>query len=127
MHLKSGLRKLSKTFRRWYNRQAMRKTLKNPLYDPMKVKYFSVPVYWHKQAINQRWIQAEKDFQKDLTKSAPISDFAFQLIAPIAYGMDRFRHFANITHQALQGDEESRQRIIAKGKRMLQRFRLKFL
>lgn len=107
----SPLRRFSKYYRQWFNSMTMRAALKNPIYDPMKIKLFSTPVYWHRFQIGDDWLQAEKSFQTKLNRPENFTDRFFIKYLKFLYIGARLRHFCYMLTKAFLGDREIQARI----------------
>jgi len=107
----SLLRRYSKRYNTWFNSMTMRATLQNPIYDPMKIKFFSLPVYWHRLGINAKWMELEKIFQAQLSRPRNFADTCFVYYVKLLHVFSRIRHFSYISFKAFLGDQDAFLRI----------------
>jgi hypothetical protein len=64
------LRRNSNWLCNWINGIFVRATLEHPMYDPMKVKIFPTPVFWHVKDLTPTWFKLEKKIQKIINRKS---------------------------------------------------------
>lgn len=118
----SFLRRRSKSYCQWFNAMALRNNLRtNPVYDPMKIKSFRIPIYWHVNPLTPQWHKLENQFQKNLDTPYRLTDTFFKYYNQLHDLLILLTHYATVLKRAWQGDPQARTSIKNKFNKVFRR------
>lgn len=112
LKMKTGLfRKLAKPFRQILNQYLLHETLMNPIFDPLKLKFFPVPVRWHVNDFNSIWNTIEKKTQKIVTSKRRWDHTVFHYGFVTTYYIKKILKYTWLTLLLCSGNRSAKQQL----------------
>lgn len=109
---KSGfIRRQFKTLCPAINRYLLRETLTKPIFDPLKLRFFPIPVRWHTNDLNDFWEKYEIKIKPFVTNQRQWDDTVFHYGFVLTYFFKKILRYGFIILMVCLGSRSARQKL----------------